>query len=185
MVILAILAVPMLVIAIAISVSSPGPIFFRQLRVGRGGRFFTIYKFRSMREDAESRQAALAHLNEVSGPIFKIKRDPRLIPVGRIIRRLSLDEAPQLFNVLKGEMSLVGPRPALMREVLLYEPWQLIRLTSRPGMTGIWQISGRSEVSFEEMMAMDMRYVRGWSLWLDLSLLLRTVPALVRGRGAY
>lgn len=178
-------ALPMLFIALAIRWTSAGPIFFRQPRVGKGGRFFTSYKFRSMYVDAEERFEEVAHLNEVDGPIFKLRNDPRITPVGRFLRRTSLDELPQLFNVLRGEMSLVGPRPALMREVLGYEPWQLQRLTVRPGLTGLWQVSGRSELPFEVMMRLDLEYIRRWSLWFDIWLLMRTVPAVLSTRGAY
>ena len=182
---LAALSIPIFLLAVAVKVTSPGPVIFRQLRVGRNGRLFTSYKFRSMYVDAEGRRKEIQHLNEVSGPIFKIRNDPRITRIGRFLRRTSLDELPQLFNVVRGEMSLVGPRPALMPEVVRYEPSHLRRLTVKPGMTGRWQVSGRSELPFDEMMQLDLDYVDRWSFWLDLSLLLRTIPAVVSGRGAY
>lgn len=182
---LMIAAVPMLLIVLAVRFFSPGPIVFRQPRVGKGGRLFTSYKFRSMDVDAEDRLSEVARLNEADGPIFKVRKDPRITPVGRFLRRTSLDELPQLFNVLRGDMSLVGPRPALLREVLVYERWQLDRLTVRPGMTGLWQVSGRSQIPFEVMMRLDLEYIRQWSLWFDILLLVRTIPAVVSARGAY
>ena len=178
-------ALPMLCIALIIRLTSPGPILFRQARVGKGGRLFTSYKFRSMYMDAEDRLAEVRHLNQADGPIFKIRQDPRMTPVGRFLRRTSLDELPQLFNAFRGEMSIVGPRPALMTEVLAYEPWQLERLTVRPGLTGLWQVSGRSDLPFEAMMRLDLEYIRRWSIWFDLWLLILTVPTVVSGRGAY
>jgi lipopolysaccharide/colanic/teichoic acid biosynthesis glycosyltransferase len=178
-------ALPMLCIALVIRCTSSGPVLFRQPRVGKGGRLFTSYKFRSMFMDAEDRLKEVALLNEVEGPIFKIRRDPRITPFGRFLRKSSLDELPQLFNVLRGEMSLVGPRPALMPEVLAYQPWQLQRTTVKPGLTGLWQVNGRSDLPFEAMMRLDLEYIRGWSLWFDIWLLLRTVPAVLSGRGAY
>jgi len=178
-------ALPMICIALAIRLTSPGPILFRQGRVGKGGRLFISYKFRSMYVDAEDRLAEVKHLNQADGPIFKIHKDPRITAAGRFLRRTSLDELPQLFNALKGEMSLVGPRPALMTEVLKYEPWQMDRLTVRPGLTGLWQVSGRSDLPFEAMMRLDLEYIRRWSLWFDVWLLIRTLPAVLSGRGAY
>jgi lipopolysaccharide/colanic/teichoic acid biosynthesis glycosyltransferase len=175
----------MIAIAIAVKATSPGPALFRQLRVGEGGRFFISYKFRSMYVDAEARQDEVAHLNEVGGPIFKTRSDPRMTPLGRWLRKTSLDELPQLFNVVRGEMSMVGPRPGLMREVLGYEAWQLERLTVKPGLTGLWQVSGRSDLPFEEMIRLDQEYIRNWSLRGDVWLLLRTLPAVLSTRGAY
>lgn len=174
----------MLVAAIAIRLESKGPIFFKQTRAGRNGRKFTMYKFRSMVVDAEAKKAALAHLNEMSGPVFKIKRDPRITKVGHFIRRTSIDELPQVFNILLGDMSLVGPRPPLPAEVEQYQPWQRRRLSVKPGLTGLWQVSGRNNVDFEEWMALDLRYIDDWSLWLDLKILLRTVPAVIFKTGA-
>jgi len=174
-----------LLIALAIRLGSPGPVLFTQARVGRGGREFTICKFRSMRPGAEEEKEELTDLNEVSGPIFKIRDDPRLTPVGRVLRRWSLDELPQLYNVLRGEMSLVGPRPPTLPEVAKYEDWHLKRLTVRPGMTGLWQVSGRSQLPFAEMVLLDIYYVENWSPALDIKILLRTVPKWFSGEGAY
>ena len=172
-------------IAVAIKVDSPGPIFYRQLRVGKHGREFRMIKFRSMRQDAERMIDALRAQNEASGPLFKMKKDPRATRVGRVLRRLSLDELPQLFNVLRGEMSLVGPRPPIPAEVAEYEDWQLGRLRAVPGITGLWQVSGRSQVPFHDMVRLDLHYIRNWSLALDLEILWRTIPAVLTSRGAY
>jgi lipopolysaccharide/colanic/teichoic acid biosynthesis glycosyltransferase len=174
-----------LVVAIAIKLDSPGPVIFRQTRVGRGGRGFPFYKFRTMFVDAEARRAELTALNEKDGPIFKIHDDPRITRVGRLLRRWSIDELPQLWNILRGDISLVGPRSPLANEVAEYERWQRRRLNITGGITCIWQVSGRSQVSFREWMRMDMQYVRSSSLWLDLWLLARTIPAVLSGRGAY
>lgn len=172
-------------IAIALKLSSPGPVLYRQLRVGKDGKTFEMMKFRSMVIGAENLVEMLRERNEASGPLFKIRRDPRITPVGRVLRRLSLDELPQLGNVLRGEMSLVGPRPPLPSEVKKYEEWQIGRLQARPGMTGLWQVSGRSEVPFNDMVRLDLHYVRNWSFGLDLEIMLRTIPAVVANRGAY
>jgi exopolysaccharide biosynthesis polyprenyl glycosylphosphotransferase len=172
-------------IAIAIKLDSPGPVLYRQQRVGKDGRLFQMMKFRSMSQDAEQRRAALLAANEADGPIFKIRNDPRITRVGRWLRRTSLDELPQVFNVLRGEMSLVGPRPPLPSEVEEYEQWQLGRLRAVPGMTGLWQVSGRSDVSFHDMVRLDLHYIRNWSFSLDLEILWRTLPAVVRSRGAF
>lgn len=174
----------MLGVAIGIKLSSPGPIVFKQVRAGRNGRKFTMLKFRSMVVDAEAKKAALAHLNEMDGPVFKIKRDPRITPIGAFIRKTSLDELPQFFNILFGDMSLVGPRPPLPSEVEQYKPWQRRRLSVKPGLTGLWQVSGRNNVDFEEWMRLDLRYIDDWSLWLDAKILLRTVPAVLFKTGA-
>lgn len=174
-----------LMIAVAIKLNSPGPVLYRQQRVGKDGRLFQLYKFRSMYRDAEQRRAALSALNEATGPLFKMRNDPRVTRVGRILRRTSLDELPQLLNVLRGEMSLVGPRPPLPSEVERYEEWQLGRLRAVPGMTGLWQVSGRSEVSFHDMVRLDLHYIRNWSLSLDIEILWRTLPAVIGHRGAY
>ncbi len=183
---LVILAPLLGVIALAIKVDSPdGPVLFRQVRVGKDGRLFHLYKFRSMIPEAELIKQHLKDLNEADGPLFKIRNDPRLTRVGRILRRFSLDELPQLVNVLRGEMSLVGPRPALPEEVAQYEPWHHKRLTVTPGITGLWQISGRSDLSFDEMMLLDVYYVENWSLLLDLRILLLTIPKVILGEGAY
>ena len=183
---LVILAVPMLIIAVAVKLSSPGPIIVRQVRVGRFGRPFNFYKFRSMREDAELIRDELEEHNEHDSPtIFKIKRDPRITRFGGFMRRTSLDELPNLFNVLRGEMSLVGPRPPLPREVAHYQPRHLERLAVKPGITGLWQVRGRSEIGFEEMIDLDLEYIERWSLWLDLTILVRTPFVVVNGRGAW
>ncbi len=174
----------MLVTAIAIRLTSEGPVFFSQERSGRNGRRFTMYKFRSMVVDAEKRKRELAHLNEMSGPVFKIRRDPRVTRIGQLIRKTSIDELPQLFNIVRGDMSLVGPRPPLPSEVDQYEPWQRRRLSVKPGLTGLWQVSGRNNVDFEEWMAMDLRYIDDWSLWLDMKIILQTVPAVLFRAGA-
>ena len=173
------------VIALAVKLDSTGPMLYRQQRVGKDGRLFHILKFRSMFVDADQRRAGLSDLNEADGPLFKMRNDPRVTRVGRFLRRTSLDELPQLFNVLRGEMSLVGPRPPLPSEVANYEDWHLGRLRAVPGMTGLWQVSGRSEVSFHDMVRLDLHYIRNWSLSLDLEILGRTLPAVFANRGAY
>jgi exopolysaccharide biosynthesis polyprenyl glycosylphosphotransferase len=170
--------------AIAIKLDSRGPVFFRQRRVGLNGREFWLYKFRSMYEDAEARRAELEHRNEMVGPAFKLSDDPRVTRVGRLLRKTSLDEAPQFWNVLKGEMSVVGPRPPLPTEVRRYERWQRRRLSVKPGITCTWQISGRNEIDFAEWMELDLRYIDNWSLWHDLEIVLRTIPAVLLGKGA-
>lgn len=174
-----------ILIALLIKLDSPGPVFYRQERVGRGNRPFSMLKFRSMAQDAEHRVAELLAQNEADGPLFKMRSDPRVTRVGRVLRRLSIDELPQLINVLIGEMSLVGPRPPLRREVDQYEPWQYGRLAATPGVTGLWQVSGRSDLSFQEGVALDLQYIRRCSLRLDAIILLRTIPAVLRCRGAY
>lgn len=174
----------MLGVALMIKLSSKGPVFFKQVRAGRNGRKFVMYKFRSMVVDAEARKAELQHLNEMSGPVFKIARDPRVTKIGAFIRKTSLDELPQLFNIVLGDMSLVGPRPPLPSEVDQYKPWQRRRLSVRPGLTGLWQVSGRNNVDFEEWMALDLRYIDTWSLWLDAKIILRTLPAVLMKTGA-
>jgi exopolysaccharide biosynthesis polyprenyl glycosylphosphotransferase len=170
--------------ALAIRLTSRGPIFFRQVRCGLNGRHFTLLKFRTMEAEAEARLLEIAHLNEMTGPVFKSARDPRLTPVGQLLRRLSIDELPQLWNVIVGDMSLVGPRPPLPEEVSRYEPWQRRRLSMSPGLTCLWQVSGRSEVDFDRWMALDLKYIDTWSPMLDLKILLKTVPAVLSGRGA-
>jgi exopolysaccharide biosynthesis polyprenyl glycosylphosphotransferase len=172
-------------IALAIRIDSPGPVFFHQTRVGANGKLFDIHKFRSMREGAETELEELRDFNEVDGPIFKMREDPRLTRVGRILRQTSLDELPQLWNVLRGEMSLVGPRPPIPAEVSRYTEWHKKRLEVRPGMTGLWQVSGRSLLSFDEMVLLDIYYIENWSPWLDLKILLRTIPEIFFGNGAY
>jgi exopolysaccharide biosynthesis polyprenyl glycosylphosphotransferase len=173
-----------LLAALAIKLTSRGPVFFRQVRCGLNGRHFTLLKFRTMEVDAEGRLPEIAHLNEMSGPVFKAARDPRLTLVGRILRRLSIDELPQLWNVLGGDMSLVGPRPPLPEEVARYEPWQRRRLSMAPGLTCLWQVSGRSELDFDRWMELDLKYIDTWTPYLDLKILLKTVPAVLGGRGA-
>jgi exopolysaccharide biosynthesis polyprenyl glycosylphosphotransferase len=173
------------VIALAIKLDSPGPVLFRQERIGLRGRPFTLFKFRSMRVDAEEQLAKLRELNEASGPLFKVRDDPRRTRVGRFIRRTSLDELPQLINVLRGEMSIVGPRPGLASEVAQYQDWHRKRLAVVPGITGLWQVSGRSELTFDEMVMLDIYYAENWSLGLDLRIMIRTVPQLIFGDGAY
>lgn len=179
------LAPLLLALAAAVRVTSPGPVLFRQVRVGRGGREFVILKFRTMYTDAEARRQDLVHLNESDGALFKIKRDPRITPIGRWLRRLSLDELPQLCNVVRGHMSLVGPRPPLPQEVAAYPDDALRRLAVKPGLTGLWQVSGRSDLPWEEAVRLDLRYVENWSLSLDMVILLRTLTAVARGSGAY
>ncbi len=175
----------MILIAVAVAVDTPGPILYVQERVGKDGRRFRMLKFRSMGADAHAVRDEFITLNEIDGPVFKLRDDPRVTRVGRAIRRASLDELPQLFNVLKGDMSLVGPRPALPEEVTAYDEREQRRLHVRPGLTCIWQVSGRSEVDFRTWVDMDLEYIDRWSLGLDISLLLRTVPAVVSCRGAY
>jgi len=181
---LLVLAVPMLLVALAVRLDSAGPVIFRQTRVGRRGRHFAIYKFRSMTVDAEVRLHGLRTLNEADGPMFKMREDPRVTRVGRFIRRTSLDEVPQLWNVVRGEMSLVGPRPALPDEVARYDARERRRLEVRPGMTGAWQVSGRSRLGWDETVDLDLGYVDDWSLWVDVVILARTVGAVVSGDGA-
>lgn len=181
---LALLGPLLLFVAIAVKATSRGPVFFRQWRAGRGGQPFLIYKFRSMAVDAAVRQAELLALNEQDGPAFKLRRDPRVTPLGRVLRTTSLDELPQLWNVLRGEMSLVGPRPLPCHESHACLPWQRRRLDVTPGLTCIWQVSGRSRVTFNEWMRMDLRYTASRSVRQDLKLLAQTVWAVVRGTGA-
>ena len=175
----------LLLIALAIKLDSPGPIVFKQKRLGRNGQSFTAYKFRSMRPGAEEEQARLNGLNEASGPLFKIRYDPRLTRVGKLIRRTSLDELPQLINVIKGDMSLVGPRPPVLAEVEQYADWHMRRLEVSPGVTGLWQVSGRSELTFDEMVMLDIYYIENWSPWMDFYILLKTIPTVLLARGAY
>ncbi|MBI4492449.1 MAG: sugar transferase [Chloroflexi bacterium] len=178
-------SLPMLLIALLIELDSPGGVLYRQVRVGKGGKPFAMYKFRSMRQGAEREQALLRPLSVTDGPTFKLPADPRRTRVGRILRRTSLDELPQLWNVLKGEMSLVGPRPPTPDEVAFYAGWHKKRLDVSPGLTGLWQVSGRSALSFDEMVVLDIYYIENWSLGLDLRILLRTLPAVISGGGAF
>jgi len=171
-------------IALAIKLTSRGPVLFRQERVGQHGRSFRMLKFRSMIIDAESQRDHLLSKNEQTGPVFKIRNDPRITSIGRIIRKYSLDELPQLVNVLRGEMAIVGPRPPIPSEVARYEPWQRRRLSVRPGLTCLWQVSGRNEISFERWMYLDMQYIDHWSLVRDIQLILKTFPIVFTGRGA-
>jgi exopolysaccharide biosynthesis polyprenyl glycosylphosphotransferase len=174
----------MAAVALLIKLTSRGPVIFRQVRCGLNGRRFVFYKFRSMCENAEELKQALAHLNTRDGVVFKIPDDPRLTPVGRYLRKFSIDEWPQLWNVLRGDMSLVGPRPAIPSEVERYQRWQRRRLRMRPGLTCLWAISGRDNVDFDTWMKMDMQYIDNWSLALDWKILLRTIPRVLTGRGA-
>jgi len=178
---------PLLVIAgLAVGLTSPGGVFFRQERIGRDGRRFRMYKFRSMVRDAEAMRATLRDRNQhAAGPIFKIPDDPRVTAVGRVIRRLSVDELPQLLNVIRGDMSLVGPRPPLPEEFDDYDQREMQRVLVRPGLTCIWQVSGRSEVDFDRWIDMDLEYIRHWTIRQDIQLLLKSVPAVIAGHGAY
>jgi exopolysaccharide biosynthesis polyprenyl glycosylphosphotransferase len=175
----------MLMIAAAIKLDSAGPVFYAQQRIGRHGKPFRCFKFRSMVVDAELMVGELAELNEASGPLFKLRDDPRRTRVGRFLRRFSLDELPQIWNVLTGEMSIVGPRPNLPSEVEQYQEWHKKRLLVSPGITGLWQVSGRSDLTFDEMALLDVYYVENWNVLSDLSIMLRTIPAVLRARGAY
>jgi exopolysaccharide biosynthesis polyprenyl glycosylphosphotransferase len=171
-------------LALLIRLDSTGPVFFRQKRVGLNGREFTLYKFRSMALDAEARLGELLQHNEMSGPVFKMAADPRVTRVGRFMRRTSLDELPQFWNVLRGEMSVVGPRPPIPAEVRSYQRWQRRRLSVKPGITCTWQISGRNTIDFDRWMELDLEYIDGWSLWGDIRICLKTIPAVIAARGA-
>lgn len=184
--VLTLAAIPMAVIALLVRTTSEGPILYRQPRVGRDGREFTLVKFRCMVQGADEMRAKLMEQHQLQDPrLFKLRDDPRLTRVGRILRRWSLDELPQFWHVLKGEMSLVGPRPQMPEEVAVYEEWHLQRLAVTPGLTGLWQVNGRSNLSFDEMVRLDLYYAEHWSPWLDMKIVLRTVPAVILGRGAY
>jgi lipopolysaccharide/colanic/teichoic acid biosynthesis glycosyltransferase len=181
-----VLVIPVVpLIALMIKLDSPGPVFYRQDRIGRGGRPFRFYKFRSMYREADRRRAELEAKNEQQGPVFKIKSDPRITPVGQFLRRSSMDEIPQILNVLRGEMSIVGPRPPLPVEVARYQPWHRRRLDVKPGITCLWQIAGRSQIGFDEWMRLDMEYLRTRSLRTDLAIFVKTLPAVMARRGAY
>lgn len=182
---LVILSPLFLLIALLIKIESPGPVFFMQERVGQDEKRFKMFKFRSMIEDAEKLLSGIEHLSEVEGHIFKMKKDPRVTTVGRVLRKFSLDELPQLINVFRAEMSLVGPRPPLPSEVVKYNSWHLKRLRTAPGITGLWQVSGRSQLPFEDMVRLDIYYIENWSLWMDIKILLRTIPTVLFTRGAY
>jgi exopolysaccharide biosynthesis polyprenyl glycosylphosphotransferase len=174
-----------LIVAVCIKATSKGPVVFRQERYGLNKRTFYIYKFRSMIVDAEASQAKYEHLNQNSGPVFKIFADPRVTKVGAFLRKTSIDELPQLFNVLKGEMSLVGPRPLNLRDVGKFsEAWLMRRFSVKPGLTCIWQVSGRSDISFDRWIKLDLHYIDHWSLLLDMKILAMTFPAVLKGRGA-
>jgi exopolysaccharide biosynthesis polyprenyl glycosylphosphotransferase len=171
-------------IALAIKVSSTGGVLFRQTRCGLNGRRFTLYKFRTMVQDAHGRRQELLHLNEMNGPAFKLRRDPRVTRLGRFLRKFSLDELPQLWNVLRGDMSLVGPRPPIPEEVAQYTRWQRRRLSMKPGLTCLWQISGRNDIDFNRWMELDLEYIDKWTPLLDFKILLKTIPVVLSGRGA-
>jgi len=171
--------------SIAIKLDDGGPVLFRQTRIGRDGRPFACLKFRTMYRDAEDRQHGLERHNEADGALFKIRDDPRVTAVGRLLRRFSIDELPQLFNVLRGEMSLVGPRPLPERDFMRLEDWHRKRYLVLPGMTGLWQVSGRSDLDFDDLVRLDFLYLERWSVFLDLSILVKTVPAVFSRRGAF
>ncbi len=173
-----------LLLAILVKLTSPGPVFYSQVRCGLNGRRFRLYKFRSMSKDAEQRRAEVQHLNELDGPAFKMSRDPRTTSLGRYLRRMSADEWPQLYNILKGEMSFVGPRPPIPEEVERYERWQRRRLRMKPGLTCLWALEGRSQLDFRRWMRLDLDYIEQWSLLLDFKILFRTIPRVLSGRGA-
>ncbi|OIO37528.1 MAG: UDP-phosphate galactose phosphotransferase [Candidatus Omnitrophica bacterium CG1_02_49_10] len=175
----------LLAVAVLIKLTSQGPVFYKSKRIGLNGRKFVFYKFRSMYKGAHLKQEELMGLNEAKGPVFKIKKDPRVTPLGRVLRKFSIDELPQLFNVFVGHMSLVGPRPPLPKEIAKYEPWQRRRLSMRPGITCLWQISGRSKIGFDEWMRLDLEYIDNWSLWLDFKIFMKTIPVVIFGVGAY
>jgi exopolysaccharide biosynthesis polyprenyl glycosylphosphotransferase len=182
---LAILSPVWLVIGIIIKLDSRGPVFYKQTRLTKNLKSFGIFKFRSMIADAEKKLTSLADKNEMDGPIFKIKDDPRITRIGRFLRRFSIDEFPQLINVVRGEMSLVGPRPPIPAEVEQYEPWQVKRLATPQGITGLWQVSGRNLLTFDEMVKLDIYYIENWSVWTDIKILLKTIPVVLLRRGAY
>ena len=183
--VLLMLAPALLIVALLIKLTSKGPVFFAQYRMGLNKRRFKIYKFRTMVPDAEQKMREIEHLNEVSGPVFKIKNDPRITPLGKFLRKTSIDELPQLINDLRGDMSLVGPRPLPVRDYEGFDKdWQRRRFSVRPGITCLWQIAGRSSIPFEKWMQMDLQYIDKWSLRLDFEILLRTIPAVIRGSGA-
>lgn len=182
---LVVLSPLMVLTALLVKLTSPGPIIFRQIRCGLGGRQFTLYKFRSMIQGAEGKKSELEALNELDGPVFKVSNDPRCTPLGRVLRKLSIDELPQLFNVFKGDMSFVGPRPPLPEEVKHYVRWQRRRLRMRPGLTCLWILEGRNHLNFERWMQLDLEYIDNWSLFLDLKILLKTIPIVLSTRGAH
>lgn len=172
-------------ITIIIKIDSKGPAIFSQIRVGQNGRHFLFYKFRSMRHGSERLKDSLQYLSHMTGPVFKIKKDPRITKVGRFLRKSSMDELPQLLNILKGDMTLVGPRPSLPEEVKKYGKRELKRLNVKPGLTGLWQVSGRNDISFLEWIELDLYYIEHRSIVLDLKILVRTIPTVLSGKGAY
>jgi lipopolysaccharide/colanic/teichoic acid biosynthesis glycosyltransferase len=182
--ILPIISIVMVICAVLVWLDDPGPILFKQLRTGKGGRRFKMYKFRTMRTDAEELKQKYAHLNELTWPDFKITNDPRVTRIGRILRKTSLDELPQIFNVIKGDMSLVGPRPTSF-DVSTYSLWHTERLEVLPGITGLWQINGRSNLDFDERLKLDIKYIEKQSLWLDIKIIFFTITAVFTQRGAY
>jgi len=181
---LAILFPLLLLTAILIKCTSPGPIFYKQMRCGLYGRKFQLFKFRTMVEGAEDRLWEIRHLNEMNGPVFKMRNDPRTTALGSFLRKSSIDELPQLWNVIKGEMSIVGPRAPLPEEVQYYVEKQRRRLSVKPGITCLWQVSGRSEIDFNRWIELDLHYIDNWSFWLDIRIMLKTIPAVFTGRGA-
>jgi lipopolysaccharide/colanic/teichoic acid biosynthesis glycosyltransferase len=183
--VLLVMFLPMLLIALIVKLTSRGPVLFKQIRVGRGGRYFYCYKFRSMCVNAEAIKEKLMHLNEASGPVFKIKQDPRVTRFGAFMRKFSLDEFPQFLNVLRGDMSIVGPRPPLPGEVDLYTAHDRKRLAVRPGLTCLWQVNGRSNISFDRWVELDILYIDTMSFGNDIKIVLKTVPAVVKGSGAH
>lgn len=174
----------LLLTCIAVRATSPGKCIYTQIRVGKNGKYFTMYKFRSMYLNADKILEELANKNEMDGPVFKMKHDPRITPVGRFIRKFSIDELPQLFNILNGDMSIVGPRPALPKEVAQYTGRDSERLLVKPGLTCIWQVSGRSDIDFKQWMELDRQYIKTRSIFLDILLIIKTIPAVLLGRGA-
>jgi exopolysaccharide biosynthesis polyprenyl glycosylphosphotransferase len=183
-VLLALLAPFFLIVGLLVKLTSQGPVIYKQIRCGLYGRRFVLYKFRSMKDGAEDVLWEIKHLNEMDGPVFKMRNDPRVTPLGRFLRKSSVDEWPQFWNVLKGDMSLVGPRAPLPDEVKEYTRWQRRRLSVKPGITCLWQVSGRNEIDFHEWMKLDLHYIDNWSLLLDLKILLRTFPVVLLGKGA-
>lgn len=178
------LSIPiMLAAAIIVKLESRGPVFYSQSRCGLNGRLFRMHKIRTMYTDSERKRIELLHRNEMSGPVFKLKNDPRVTPIGRFLRRHSIDELPQFFNVLRGDMSLVGPRPPLPQESARFEPWQRRKLSVKPGITCLWQVSGRNRIDFDEWMRLDLQYIDHRSFWLDLKIIARTIPTVLKGTG--
>jgi lipopolysaccharide/colanic/teichoic acid biosynthesis glycosyltransferase len=180
------MAIPMAIIAAAIRIETPGPALYRQQRVGKNGKVFTFTKFRCMVKDADEQRAELIAQHDHLDPrLFKLANDPRVTRAGKLLRRLSLDELPQFVHILRGEMSFVGPRPPMPEEVATYDDWHRQRLLMTPGLTGLWQINGRSNLTFDEMVRLDLYYAENWSPWLDMKIVIRTIPAVITGRGAY